>query len=138
MSKRLDTGIAFLTEVSEERGDLTSTGPLDTADHIKPESRDIRIPLDQHPEDHWLANVQSTRLSDPVKRCNMCMDDRNTSEESSREKIRVHSPCKTMVTDCKNSLNMNGKVEEEKEQEEKGKSSGECCVRLKRTLVTVG
>lgn len=135
MSKRLDTGIAFLTEVSEERGDLTGTGPLDTADHIKPESCDISIPLDQHPEDHWLANVQSTRLSDSVKRCNVCMDDRNTSEESSREEIRVHSPYKTMVTDCKNSLNMNGEV---KEQEEKEKSSGEGCERLKCTLVTVG
>ncbi|CAM4528291.1 unnamed protein product [Leuciscus chuanchicus] len=138
MSKRLDTGIAFLTEVSEERGDPTSTGPLDTADHIKPESCDISFPLDQHPEDHWLANVQSTRLSDPVKSCNVCMDDRNTSEESSREEIRVHSPYKTMVTDCKNSLNMNGEVEEEKEQEEKKKSRGEGCERWKRTLITVG
>jgi len=137
MSKRLDT-IAFLTEVSEERCDLTSTGPLDTADHIKPESCDISIPPDQHPEDHWLANVQSTRLSDPVKRCDVCMDDRNTSEESSREEIGVHSPFKTMVNDCKYSINVSGKVEEEKEQEEKEKSSGEGCERLKRSLVTVG
>ncbi|KAK7176039.1 hypothetical protein R3I93_000336 [Phoxinus phoxinus] len=136
MSKRLDTGIAFLTEVSEERGYLTGTGPLDTTDRIQPESRDISISLDQ--QDHWLANVQSTRLSDPVKRCNGCMDDKNTSEESSREEIRVHSPYKTMVTDCKKCINMNGEVEEEKKQEEKEKSSGQGGERLKRTLVTVG
>ncbi|XP_051757483.1 death domain-containing protein 1 isoform X2 [Ctenopharyngodon idella] len=138
MSKRLDNGIAFLTEVSGERGDLTSTGPLDTADHIKPESYDISIPLDQHPADHLLANAQSISLPDPVKHCTVCLDDRNRSEESSHEETRVDSPYKSMVTDCKNCLNMNVEVEEEKEGEEREKSRGQDSERLKHTLVTVG
>lgn len=138
MSKRLDNGIAFLTEISGERGDLTSTGPLDTADHIKPESCDISIPPDQHPVDHLLANAQSTRLPDPVKRCTLCIDDINTSEESLHEETRVDSPYKTMVTDCKNCLNMNVEVEEEKMGEEREKSRGRDGERLKHTLITVG
>ncbi|ROK67600.1 hypothetical protein DPX16_12502 [Anabarilius grahami] len=136
MSKRLDNGIAFLTEISGERGDLASTGPLDTADHSKPESCDISIRLDQHPADHLLANAQSTRLPDPVNRCTL--DNRNKSEESSHEETRVDSPYKTMVTDCKNCLNMNVEVEEEKEGEEREKSRGRDGERLKHTLVTVG
>lgn len=121
---------------SVERGDLTSNGPLDTADHSKPESCDISIWLGQHPADHLLANAQSTRLPDPVKCCTL--DDRNKSEESSHEETKVDSPYKTMVTDCKNCLNMNVKVEEEKEGEEREKSRGRDCERLKHTLVTVG
>ncbi|XP_067293450.1 death domain-containing protein 1 isoform X1 [Pseudorasbora parva] len=40
-----------------------------------------------------------------------------------------------MVTDCKNSLNVNGDVEK---GEERKKSSGQCDERLKQTLATVG
>ncbi|KAF4110805.1 hypothetical protein G5714_007836 [Onychostoma macrolepis] len=128
MSRRLDTGIAFLTEVSGERSDLTSTGSLDTGDHIKQESCDISIPLDQH-----LEHAQSTgRPNGPVKHCTLYMDDRNTREEEAR----VDSLYTTLVTDSKEYLNVNNEVEEEKKGEEIQKSRGEEGQRLK--LVTVG
>ncbi|XP_073683961.1 LOW QUALITY PROTEIN: death domain-containing protein 1 [Garra rufa] len=134
MTRRLDTGIAFLTEVSKERDDLTSTGSMDTADHIKPESCDISIPLDHHPE-----NAQTTRLlNGPVKNCNVHMDDRNMKEESSHKETKLDSIYKTTVTDSKECLNMKNEVEEEKDIEERQKSPGEENERLKCTLVTVG
>ncbi len=114
MSRRLDTGIAFLTKVGGERGDLTSTGSLDTGDHIKQESCDTSIPLDQH-----LENVQSTGLlNGPVKHCTVYMDDRNTRKECSHEEARVDSLYTTLVTDSKVCLNVNNdEVEEEKKGE---------------------
>ncbi|KAK2914146.1 hypothetical protein Q8A67_002545 [Cirrhinus molitorella] len=137
MSRRLDTGIAFLTEVSGERGHLTSTGSLDTADHIKPESCDISIPLDQNLAEHHLENVQSKRLPNgPVKHCTLHKDDRNLREESSHEETRLDSLYKTMVTDSKECLNVNNEVKEEEEGEERQKSTEEEDERLK--LVTVG
>ncbi|XP_050971191.1 death domain-containing protein 1 isoform X2 [Labeo rohita] len=139
MSRRLNTGIAFLTEVSGERGDLTSSGSLDTADHIKPESCDISIPLDQHLADHHLENVQSTGLPNgPVKRHTVHMDDRHMKEGGSLEETRADSLYKTMVIDSKECLDVNNKVGGEKKEKEKQESTGEDDKRLKYTLVTVG
>ncbi len=118
MSRRLDTGVEFLNEVSGEKGDLTSTGSLDTADHIQQESCDISSPLDQN-----LENVQSTGLPNgPVKHCTVYMDDRNTREECSHEEARADSLYTALGTVSNQCLNVNNEVEEEKRQRKCRKS----------------
>ncbi len=119
MSKRLvNTGVYFLNEVSGEKGDLTSTGSLDTADHIEQELCDISSPLDQN-----LENVQSTGLPNgPVKLCTVYMDDRNTREECSHEEARADSLYTTLGTVSNECLNVNNEVGEEKRQRKCRKS----------------
>ncbi|XP_056316770.1 death domain-containing protein 1 [Danio aesculapii] len=136
MSRRLDAGIAFLSEVSEETDDPTSFGRLNTANNMKTESSNTNKPLEQLHENHSLANVQSIRLTDDptdaVKTCTVVEDDRNRRDEISQ--TRTDSADENIVE----SLNMNDKVDEKKEGEEREKSKGEEGERLKQTLVTVG
>ncbi|XP_068078822.1 death domain-containing protein 1 isoform X1 [Danio rerio] len=136
MSRRLDAGIAFLSEVSEETDDPTTSGPLKTAKNMKTESSSTTKPLEQFHEEHSLANIQSIRLTDdptdPVKGCTVVKDDRNRRDEISH--TRTESADENIVE----SLNVNDEVDEEKEGEEREKSKGEEGEKLKQTLVTVG
>ncbi|XP_051566572.1 death domain-containing protein 1 isoform X1 [Myxocyprinus asiaticus] len=162
MSSRLDTGIAFVNEVMggslptqnrvERNGQLDpiSIGPLDTTDQIKTGVCDISAPRCQSTDQHLhLAKVHSSDFptgptSDPMKHCTVCMDDRQTSEET--RDVRLHSVhqeeteedslYEAIVSDCKECLSLNSDEKELKgEGKEKSRDESE---KLKHGLVTVG